>query len=72
MALSRGFAAGFERIYGTTYEQNVGSIRVMQKLGMTLVRQFKWEGEPSDTAVPAEDVWEGFDVEYALTRDQFR
>ena len=69
--LERGFAAGYATIFATTYEQNLGSIRVMEKLGMSLVRKFRWDGNASDTALSAGDSWDGMDVEYAIAAAQF-
>lgn len=59
------------RVVATTYERNLGSIRVMEKLGMTLVRRFRYEPDAaaSDTFVAdAGEVWDGHDAEYALDR----
>ena len=61
-----------ERIVATTYEENLGSQRVMEKVGMTLVRRFRIT---TDDLVNADthhaftlDLWDGDDLEYALTR----
>jgi RimJ/RimL family protein N-acetyltransferase len=68
-----GFAElGVQRVVATTYEDNLASRRVMEKLGMTLVRRFRLTPEDiarADTyhAVSLE-VWDGDDVEYALVR----
>lgn len=63
---------GVQRIIATTYQDNVASRRVMEKVGMTLVRTFRIT--PADLArmdtyhVTATDLWDGDDVEYALER----
>jgi RimJ/RimL family protein N-acetyltransferase len=64
-----------QRVVATTYEYNRASRRVMEKLGMTLVRRFRPSAQDilqSDTyhATSAE-VWEGDDVEYALERSDW-
>jgi len=71
---------GFEqpevaRIFGTTYEENFGSRRVMEKAGMTLVRRYR--PEPSGLASPgsyvtiSEEPWDGDDLEYAIEREEW-
>ncbi len=65
---------GLRRVFGTTYEENAGSRRVMEKAGMTLVRRFLWDpGEPAPAAtfVTTGEVWPGEDVEYAVTREEW-
>lgn len=56
----------------TTYEDNVASQRVMQKVGMTLVRRFRLTLEDLrgvDTFHTDEvEIWDGDDVEYALEK----
>jgi RimJ/RimL family protein N-acetyltransferase len=63
---------GARRVVATTYEHNLASRRVMEKLGMTLVRRFRITPEEvarSDTYhAPSLEVWDGDDVEYALER----
>jgi len=71
----RGFTTlGLERITASTYEHNRASRRVMEKVGMRLVHQFR----PTPEALrqhamvdPAAftDVWEGDEVVYAIERD---
>ena len=57
--------ANLKRVYANTYEKNLGSIGVMRKAGMRFVKNFKW---PADGLA---DVWEGFDVLYEITRDEY-
>jgi RimJ/RimL family protein N-acetyltransferase len=73
----KGFAElGVERVFATTYQDNLASRRVMEKLGMTLVRCFRLT--PADLATAGTydagdaTVWDGDDVEYALTKAEFR
>ncbi|MEM7799890.1 MAG: GNAT family N-acetyltransferase [Chloroflexota bacterium] len=62
-------------IVATTYEANLGSRRVMEKLGMRHVRSFRLTPEDlqtSDTShQESEEVWDGDDVEYAITREEW-
>lgn len=74
--IRKGFAElGVRRVVATTYEANVGSRRVMEKLGMTLVRTFR--PTLSDIVgegtfhVEAPVLFDGNDVEYALTKDDW-
>jgi RimJ/RimL family protein N-acetyltransferase len=63
---------GVERVTATTYEDNLASRRVMEKVGMTLRRTFRLT--PSDLDgidtyhLESQDLWDGDDVEYALQR----
>jgi RimJ/RimL family protein N-acetyltransferase len=63
---------GVERVVATTYEKNKSSQRVMEKLGMKQVRQFRMSSEDlqnSDTSyVDTMDSWNGFDFEYAIEK----
>lgn len=74
--MAMGFTEyGLRRMYGTTYEENVGSRRVMVKAGMQLVRRFRWDADepgPAATFVVTKEAWPGDDVEYAITRDEWR
>jgi RimJ/RimL family protein N-acetyltransferase len=64
-----------QRVFASTYEDNLASRRVMEKLGMTLVRRFRLS--PTDLAVEAtfdatsSDVWDGDDVEYAISKGEW-
>ena len=73
-ALTRiGFTElGLTRLVATTYEENIASRRVMEKVGMSLVRRFRLtvdEVTSSDTThFDAVEIWDGDDVEYALDK----
>lgn len=69
--IDKGFTElGVQRVVATTYQDNVASQRVMEKLGMRLVRRFRLTPEDlgiSDTYhSESTEVWDGDDVEYAL------
>ena len=71
--IDKGFAElGVNRVTATTYQDNLGSIRVMEKAGMTLVRRFRMTPADlmkSDTHHVSDlDLWDGDDVEYAIER----
>ncbi len=63
---------GVQRVVATTYQDNHASRRVMEKVGMTLVRTFRYTPDDlaaaSDTFSPGADLWDGDDVEYALEK----
>ncbi len=66
---------GTHRAFGTTYEGNTGSRRVMEKAGMRHVRSFRLTSQDlaaSPTVEPTGgDPWDGDDVEYAITRAEW-
>lgn len=71
--LRHGFTVlGVERVYATTYQDNLASRRVMEKVGMTLMRAYRLT--PADLAAknsfhnPSAEVWDGDDVEYLLSK----
>ena len=71
--IRRGFTEfGVRRVVASTYQDNLGSRRVMEKVGMTLVRSYR--PTPAELAVhfPYDgaplDIWDGDDVEYALEK----
>ncbi|HEX5506219.1 MAG TPA: GNAT family N-acetyltransferase [Thermomicrobiales bacterium] len=73
--LRKGFAElGVRRVVASTYQDNFGSRRVMEKVGMTLVRSYRPTLEELaahgtyDTAAALLDLFPGDDVEYALER----
>lgn len=75
--IDHGFAElGVVRVIATTYEHNAPSRRVMDRLGMKLVRTFRITpddlGSSGTHHTQAVDVWEGDDVEYALDRAAWR
>jgi RimJ/RimL family protein N-acetyltransferase len=74
--IQRGFVEwGIARVVATTYEENRASRRVMEKLGMRLVRRFRLTPEEiarSDTVhTESLEIWNGDEVEYALDRGTF-
>jgi RimJ/RimL family protein N-acetyltransferase len=74
--IQKGFEEwGVERVVATTYQENHASRRVLEKLGMVLVRRFRITAQEiaqSDTYHASSlDVWEGDDLEYALDRARF-
>ncbi len=69
--LDAAFAdADLRRAVATTYEHNTASIRVMEKLGMTLRGRFRYTPEQlaaADTLhTESAEVWDGDDVIYAI------
>ena len=66
---------GVQRVVATTYQDNLASRRVMEKLGMTLVRRFRITAEDiaqADTFhAESVEVWDGDDVEYAIERAEW-
>ncbi len=74
--IDQGFTKlNVQRIIATTYQDNLASRRVMEKLGMTLVRRFRIMPHDllqSDTShVAPLDIWDSDDLEYALTRAEW-
>lgn len=72
----KGFTElGMRRVFAGTYEYNVASRRVMEKVGMKLVRVYRSTPEQlasARTFVATPDVvWPGNDVEYELARDEW-
>jgi len=62
------------RAYATTYEHNLASRRVLEKLGMRHVRSYRLEEEgsrPATYATDASEVWDGDEVEYAIEREEW-
>jgi RimJ/RimL family protein N-acetyltransferase len=68
--IRKGFTEfGMRRVVASTYEDNIGSRRVMEKAGLTLVRTFRMTPEELAThGLDPQDVWDGDDVEYALEK----
>lgn len=75
-AVGRAFELGMPRVTGTTYEHNTGSRRVMEKLGMRLLRRFRLDAAElagaATYAATSDEAWEGDEVEYGLSRDEWR
>ncbi|MCO5175446.1 MAG: GNAT family N-acetyltransferase [Thermomicrobiales bacterium] len=75
--IDRGFRdLGIQRVVASTYQDNAGSRRVMEKVGMTLARTYRMTPEELSedgiydmaTSVAA---FPGEDVEYALDRTEW-
>ena len=68
--IRKGFTElGVRRVVASTYQDNIGSQRVMQKAGMTLVRTFRMTpAELEAHGLDPDIVWDGDDVEYALEK----
>ncbi len=74
--IHKGFTElGVQRVVASTYEANVGSRRVMEKAGMTLVRTFRFTPAElqamGEYQVGSDDIWDGDDVEYALQKSEW-
>jgi RimJ/RimL family protein N-acetyltransferase len=71
--IRKGFdEVGVQRVTANTYEHNAASRRVMEKVGMTLVRRYRptLDELTAETSshLSADSVWNGDEVEYALTK----
>ncbi len=66
---------GAQRVVATTYEHNLASRRVLEKLGMAIVRRFRLTPQEialADTYHPTSlEPWKGDDVEYAVERGEW-
>jgi RimJ/RimL family protein N-acetyltransferase len=74
--IRKGFTGlGVQRVTANTYEHNAASRRVMEKAGMTLVRRYRptLDELTSETSnhLSADSVWDGDEVEYALTKSDW-
>ncbi len=74
--IRKGFTElGVRRVHATTYQDNLASRRVMEKVGMRLVRSYRLT--PADLVAEgtfhstAQDLWEGDEVEYALVKAEW-
>jgi len=69
--LTRAFDAGeVERVVATTYQDNVASQHVLEKLGFALVGRFRPtldEVSSGATYAGADEVWDGDELAYELT-----
>jgi len=72
--IRKGFTElGVRRVFATTYQDNLGSRRVMEKAGLTLVRTFRMTlAELVAHGLDPQDVWDGDDVEYALEKADWK
>ena len=75
--LSMGFDdVGLSSVMATTYEENLPSQRVLQRLGFQLKRRYRMteaQMAQADTFhSDSVDLWPGDDFEYELTREDFR
>ncbi|MBN1399202.1 MAG: GNAT family N-acetyltransferase [Anaerolineae bacterium] len=71
--IHKGFnQLGLQRVVATTYQDNLASRRVLEKLGLRLVRRFRLTVEELteiDTfQAGSSEPWDGEDLEYALDR----
>jgi RimJ/RimL family protein N-acetyltransferase len=71
--IRKGFTElGMRRVVATTYEYNLASRRVMERLGMSHVRSYRLT--PEELAAPgtfqgtSQEAWDGDEVEYALEK----
>lgn len=67
---------GAVRILASTYQDNLASRRVMEKVGMTLVRTFRFAAEDLETfGVASPDhffaIFPGDEVEYAISKEEW-
>lgn len=71
--ISKGFAElGARQVLASTYEHNRASRRVMEKAGMRLVRSYRPTAEELALhGVPPTAIWDGDDVDYAITREEW-
>lgn len=74
--LDHGFQHGVRKIRATTFELNVGSQRVLEKLGMRFVRRYRptmrdLAGGAFVDPAPTE-VWDGDEFEYELSSAEWR
>ena len=73
--IRKGFTElGVRRVIASTYQDNIGSRRVMEKVGMTLVRTFRMTAEEMSAQgydVTPDALWDGDDVEYALEKAEW-
>ncbi len=74
--IRKGFnELGVQRVYATTYEENLASRHVLEKLGMTLVRSFRMTAADlllMDTFYAAMlELWDGNDLEYMLEKSGY-
>lgn len=62
-----------ESVVATTYEDNAGSRRVLEKLGFSIAREFRLDLTEQATAYfGSTEPWPGVDLEYQLKREHWR
>src|SRR6266567_1608827 len=72
--ISLGFTElGVQRVFATTYQDNLASRRVMEKAGLSLVRTYRMTvagllANDTTNHSTSEELWDGDDVEYALLK----
>lgn len=72
--IDKGFARdGVKRVTAKTYHDNLGSRRVMKKLGMRHVRSLRFTADEMRElfGVASPELFPGEDVEYAITRAEW-
>lgn len=66
---------GIKRVVASTYEHNLASRRVLEKVGMTIVRRFRFSPQDVTQAAtyqPANsEPWEGDELEYGIERGEW-
>jgi RimJ/RimL family protein N-acetyltransferase len=71
--IRKGFTElGVRRVVATTYQYNLASRRVMERLGLTHVRSYRLTpeelAEPGTFQSASQEAWDGDEVEYALEK----
>ena len=71
--IDQGFRRhGVKRVTAIAYEDNRASRRVLEKSGLSIVRRFKFTPEElAADGVDPDVIWDGFDLEYALDREDW-
>jgi RimJ/RimL family protein N-acetyltransferase len=72
--IAKGFSElGVQRVIASTYQDNAGSRRVMEKCGLRLVRTFRLSPEELKEmfGITNPDLFDGDDVEYAITKAEW-
>jgi RimJ/RimL family protein N-acetyltransferase len=66
---------GVERVTATTYEDNLVSRRVLEKVGMTLTRRFRMTSADFDAVdtyqTTTQEPWDGDDLEYSISAGDY-
>ena len=72
--IAKGFEElGARRVVASTYQDNVASRRVMEKVGMRLVRAFRLRPQElrEEFGIESPELFDGDEVEYAITREEW-